>query len=126
MMSGQSAMYSPELLEHFRHPRNAGELAGASAVVEVTNPVCGDLLRLAVRLDGRRITAVRFQAQGCVAAIAAASVLTELMEGQTLDAVRTLTTSVIAERLGGLPPAGSHGAELAVDALRALLAQTGT
>ncbi len=69
---------------------------------------------------------MRFQAQGCVAAIAAASVLTELMEGQTLDAVRTLTTSVIAERLGGLPPAGSHGAELAVDALRALLAQTGT
>jgi NifU-like protein involved in Fe-S cluster formation len=122
-MIGRDTMYSAALLEHFRHPRNAGELEHASAVVEVMNPVCGDVFRLAVRLEGGRIATARFQAQGCVVAIAAGSALTELLEGRTLDGARTLTASVIAERLGGLPPAGAHGAELAIDALRALLAQ---
>src|SRR5580704_16966687 len=70
-------MYSPQLLDHFQNPRNAGELAGADAVAEIENPACGDVLRLALTVGEGRITAARFKAMGCVAAIACGSALTE-------------------------------------------------
>ena len=114
-------MFSEVLLDHFRNPRNAGNLPDATATVEVTNPVCGDVLRLAVRLEQGRISAVRFKTQGCVAAIACSSVLTELLDGRSLAEMRGITPQQISDSLGGLPPATFHAAQLCCDALAALL-----
>ncbi|MFZ0640592.1 MAG: iron-sulfur cluster assembly scaffold protein [Candidatus Acidiferrales bacterium] len=116
-------MYSPAVLDHFKNPRNPGDLPDATAVVDVTNPVCGDLLRLAARLEDAKISAVRFKAQGCVTALACASMLTELLAGKSLDDARRVTAAQISETLGGLPQATFHGAQLASDALAALLAK---
>jgi nitrogen fixation NifU-like protein len=116
-------MFSPAVLDHFEHPRNAGDLLDASAVVEVTNPVCGDVLRLSVRQEGDRIVAARFKTQGCVTAIASSSCLTEMIVGKTIAENTKITHEQISEALGGLPPATMHGAQLAIDALRAVLAK---
>ena len=114
-------MYSPAVLDHFHHPRNRGDLFGATAKVEVCNPVCGDTLELAVRFEDGFITAARFQTRGCPPAIACASLLTELMLGKGLAEVREITAQQIASALGGLPPATRHASQLAEDALDALL-----
>jgi nitrogen fixation protein NifU and related proteins len=114
-------MLNEIVLEHFRNPHNAGNLLDASATVEVTNPVCGDTLRLAVRVEGDRISAARFKAQGCVASIASSSVLTDLLTGKTPAEARRITPKQISESLGGLPPATFHAAQLCGDALMALL-----
>lgn len=115
------AMYSTTVLDHFRNPRNAGELPTANVSVEVTNPVCGDILRLSVEHRGGQVLAARFQARGCVPAIAAGSLLTELMIGHSIETLRSLSPAVIAEQLGGLPPASFHAAQLAHEAVQALL-----
>ena len=116
-------MFSPAVLDHFEHPRNAGELADASAVVDVENPVCGDILRLAIRVENGRITAARFQARGCVVSMACASLVSELLVGRTLDEARAIAPEFLENRLGGLEPATRHGAQLACDAVEALLAR---
>lgn len=116
-------MHSVEVLDHFKNPRNAGELSDATAAVDVTNPVCGDVLRLAVRVENGRISAVRFKAQGCVAALASASALTELIAGKSLNEAWSVTAAQISAALGGLPQATFHGAQLASDALVALFAK---
>ncbi|MFQ5818020.1 MAG: iron-sulfur cluster assembly scaffold protein [Terriglobia bacterium] len=116
-------MYSAQVLDHFQHPRNAGELEQATAAVEVTNPVCGDVLKLAAQVEGGRVVAVRYKIQGCVTAVACGSLLTEWMQDQPLAALETINYQKISEALGGLPPATAHGARLAQDALHALLAQ---
>ena len=114
-------MFSDAVLEHFRSPHNAGELPDATATAEVTNPVCGDVLRLAVRVESGRIAAARFKTQGCVAAIASSSVLTDLLVNKTPAEARLITPERISEALGGLPPATFHAAQLCADALAALL-----
>ena len=114
-------MYSAQVLDHFERPRNAGELDSPSAVVEVTNPVCGDVLKLAARVEGGCVTAVRFKIQGCVTAVACGSLLTEWMQDQPLAALEKITYQRISAALGDLPPATLHGAQLAQDALHALL-----
>jgi len=116
-----SSLYSGAVLDHFQSPRNAGDLPGASVQVEVTNPVCGDVLRLAVRLSDGRVDEARFKAQGCVASIACASWLTEWMNGKTADELAGLTADALSEALGRLEPASRHAADLACDALRSLL-----
>jgi nitrogen fixation NifU-like protein len=116
-------MYSPQLLDHFQNPRNVGDLPGADATVEIENPVCGDLIRLSLKLDAGRISAVKFKAKGCVPAMACASALTELVLGKTPQEARRLTREVMTEAVGGLPQASSHAALLALDALSAALAQ---
>lgn len=113
-------MFNEAVLEHFRNPRNAGDLPGATATVEVTNPVCGDVLRLAVRVEGGRISAARFKTQGCVAAIASSSVLTEMLAGHTPAEAGAITPQQISEALGGLPPATFHAAQLCADAVAAV------
>ena len=115
-------MYSAAVLEHFKNPRNAGELPDATATVEVTNPACGDIMRLAVRVSGGRIAEARFKTRGCVTAIACSSLLTELLRGKTLEEARRITYTQISDALGGLPPATVHGSQLAADALEAVLA----
>jgi len=115
-------MFSGAVIEHFRNPRNAGELPDATASVDVTNPVCGDVLRLSVRVEGGRIAAARFKSQGCVASIASSSILTELLIGKSLAEARGITPGQISEALGGLPPATFHAAQLSCDAVAAILA----
>jgi nitrogen fixation NifU-like protein len=114
-------MFNDAVLDHFRNPHNAGDLADATATVEVTNPVCGDVLRLAVRLESGRIAAVRFKTQGCVAAIASSSVLTDFLSGNTPAEARTITPEQISKALGGLPPASFHAAQLCTDVVAALV-----
>jgi len=114
-------MFSEAVLDHFRNPRNAGELAGATATVEVSNPVCGDILKLsALVLDGR-IAEARFLCRGCTTSIACASLLTEELRGRTPAEARAVTAESLSHSLGGLPPATFHGAQLAAAAVGALL-----
>ena len=114
-------MYNAVVLDHFQNPRNAGELPPPALSVEATNPVCGDILRLWLAIDGVRLTGVRFQAKGCVAAIAAGSVLTELAQGKTVEEAAKLRATEIAAALGGLPAESGHAAVLAEDALKQAL-----
>jgi nitrogen fixation protein NifU and related proteins len=116
-------MFGEILLQHFRNPHNAGELPNASAAVDVTNPVCGDMLRLSVRVADGRIEAARFKTQGCVAAIAASSLLTDLLAGKAMEDARKITPQQISDALGGLPPATFHAAQLCCDAIAAVLRQ---
>lgn len=114
-------MFSAAVLDHFQNPRNAGELPRADAKIEVSNPVCGDVLQLAVRIEGERIAEARFLCRGCTTAIACASVLTEELRGHTLADAKSLTAQSLSQSLGGLPAATFHGAELAADAVQTLL-----
>jgi nitrogen fixation NifU-like protein len=114
-------MFSEAVLDHFRNPRNAGELPGATATVEVSNPVCGDILKLsALTVDGR-IAEARFLCRGCTTSIACASILTEELLGRTVAEARAITAESLSRSLGGLPPATFHGAQLAADAVCALI-----
>jgi nitrogen fixation protein NifU and related proteins len=114
-------VYSPEVLDHFQNPRNAGEVESPDASAELENPACGDVLRLTLKLDGDRITDIRFRAKGCVPAIACGSVLTELVKGRKLDEVRQLRREELVLAVGGLPEASVHSSHLAMDTLSALL-----
>jgi nitrogen fixation NifU-like protein len=114
-------MFSEAVLDHFRNPRNSGELLDATATVEVSNPVCGDILKLAARVAAGRIEEVRFLCRGCTTSIACASILTEKLCDRTLPEARNITANSLSEALGGLPSATFHGAQLAADALSALL-----
>jgi NifU-like protein involved in Fe-S cluster formation len=116
-------MFSDAVLDHFQHPRNAGKLSNATASVEVSNPVCGDVLHLAARIENGRITEAGFLCQGCATAIACASLLTEVLTGKNISDARAVTAENISSRLGQLPPATMHAAQLAAAALAALLAK---
>ena len=116
-----SEMFSAAVLDHFRNPRNAGELPDATATVEVSNPVCGDILKLSARIVGGRITEARFLCRGCTTSIASASILTEKLRGRTPAEARAITAESISESLERLPPETLHGAQLATDAVNALL-----
>ena len=113
--------YSAIVVDHFQHPRNLGDLAGADAVAEVENPACGDRARLAVKVADGRITAARFRAEGCPAAIAATSITTELIYGRTLDEALSLRDEDVAAALGGLPRNKLHCSVLAEDVIRAVV-----
>jgi nitrogen fixation protein NifU and related proteins len=114
-------VFSDRLLDHFRNPHNAGDLPDATATVEVTNPVCGDVLRLSARLEHGRIAEARFKTQGCTAAIASSSMLTDLLAGKSPAQARSISAEEISQALGGLPPATFHAAQLCVDAVTALV-----
>jgi nitrogen fixation protein NifU and related proteins len=120
-----SSVYSELVLEHFRNPRNAGRLANATAEVQATNPVCADILELAIRVENGAIAEARFLCRGCTTSIASASFLTERLTGCTVAAARLITAESISEALGVLPPTTFHGAQLAADALVLLLAKLG-
>lgn len=115
------AMLSQTLLDHFRHPRNAGQIVDANVRVEVSNPVCGDVLHLTAIVESDVIRDVRFLCRGCTASIACASLLTESIQGRELSSLSSLSPESLAASLGGLPPASFHAVQLAHDALQALL-----
>lgn len=114
-------MYSAQLLDHFEHPRNSGELSDASARRRLENPACGDVLELAVKLANERVEDIRFLAKGCVPAMACASALTELAKGKAVNEARAITKADVTRAVGGLPAASGHAAQLAIDALQAVL-----
>ena len=115
--------YSQSFRDHLANPRNAGELEGADAVAEETNPVCGDRLRLSLRLRGGRIERARFLAYGCPPTLACGSALAQMLEGLTPGEAARLTRAEITEALGGLPPRKQHAAALALETLRSALEQ---
>jgi nitrogen fixation NifU-like protein len=114
-------MLSPKLLDHFHSPRNVGELPPPAVTVDVSNPACGDQLRLSARFENGVAAEVRFLARGCTASIAAGSALTVWMTGKTVDELGGVTGSAIEAGLGGLAPESRHAAALCVDAVRALV-----
>lgn len=116
-------MYSDLVLDHFRNPRNAGKLPDATASIQVSNPVCGDILELAVRLEDGKIAGARFLCRGCTTAIACGSLLTEKVLGCTAVEAQAISPEDLSAALGGLPPATFHGAQLAADAVSALVAK---
>jgi NifU-like protein involved in Fe-S cluster formation len=116
-------MYNPQVLEHLDNPRNVGEMADATAHGVATNPVCGDLLNFYLKVAEHHIIGASFQAQACPPCIAAASVLTELLQDQAIEEARQLKPQDVSAALGGLPRNKEHCAMLAIDALRAALAQ---
>ena len=115
-------VYSDVLLDHFRNPRNVGFLNSPAVSVDVTNPACGDMLRLSARFENGRVAEVRYQTRGCTASIAAGSALTEWMTGKSREELKSLTPGTIEALVGGLEPASKHAAVLCVDALKRLLA----
>jgi nitrogen fixation NifU-like protein len=113
-------MHSPELLDHFRSPRNAGELPPPAISVEVENPACGDVLRLWAEVTDGRFKRVTFKARGCTASIASGSAITVWLQGRPVsDGCRVQAVDIDAA-LGGLPGASKHAAQLAADAAKAL------
>ena len=114
-------MYSPQLLDHFQNPRNAGEITDPDASVQLENPACGDILKLTLRVTNGRIAEIRFLAKGCVPAMACGSLLTELVQGRTLKEARKLRREELVQAIGGVPEASSHASHLAMDALAAAL-----
>lgn len=113
--------YSPLVIEHFRQPRNLGDLPDADAVADVENPACGDRTRLAIKVLDGRIAAARFRAEGCPAAIAASSMTTELIVGRTLAEAAALRDEDVAAALGGLPRNKLHCSVLAEDVIHAVV-----
>ncbi|MEN6603214.1 MAG: iron-sulfur cluster assembly scaffold protein [Bryobacteraceae bacterium] len=116
------SVYSEQLLDHFRNPRNAGELEPPSVMAEASNPACGDVLRLSARIENSRIVEARFKARGCTAPIAAGSALTEWITGKTLEQAKQLTPGDFELALGGLPSTSKHAEALAVEAAQGLVA----
>ena len=119
-------MYSPQVLDHFQHPRNAGEVANPDASAQIENPACGDVLKLTLRVTDGRIEEIRFLAQGCVPAMACASLLTELVQGRTIAEARQLRREELVRAIGGLPQASTHASHLAMDTLAAVIQQLRT
>src|ERR1039458_8111870 len=113
-------MFSDALLNHFRDPRNIGELPPPAIAIEVSNPACGDILKLSALFDGERIVEARYRVRDCTASIAAGSVLTEMIIGQTRNALLSLSAADVEQRLDGLPAESKHAAVLCIDGLRAL------
>ena len=113
--------YSEVFKDHLTHPRHAGELADADASAELTNPACGDRLRLTLRIKDGRIAAARFLAYGCPPTLACGSALTEMLEGITTAEAARITRQQITRALDGLPARKSHAAALAIETLQAAL-----
>ena len=113
-------VYSRELIDHFEHPRNPGIIEHPDAIVQVENPVCGDVLKLSARVLDGRIAEIRFQAKGCVPAMACASAVTELVEAKSVPEAAGIRRDDIVKRVGGVPTVSTHAAQLAADAITAL------
>lgn len=119
---GSVAAYSDLVLEHFQHPRNAGEITSPDGEATTANPVCGDRMRVTIRVSDGRLAEVRWQTRGCPPAIATSSFASEMVRGWTLEEAGALTREAIAGAIGGLPADKVHCSVLAADAIRAAIA----
>ena len=113
--------YSKTVMEHFRNPRNVGEIKNADGVGRVGNPVCGDIMELYIKVKDGVITDAKFKTFGCGAAIATSSMITELVKNKTIDEALNISNRAVAEALGGLPPIKMHCSLLAEEALKKAL-----
>lgn len=114
-------MYSEKVMDHFKNPRNMGEIPDADGVGTVGNPVCGDLMSVYIKVKDNHIADIKFKTFGCGAAIATSSMVTELAKGKTLEEAMKTTRSDVADALDGLPKQKMHCSNLAADALRAAI-----
>ena len=114
-------MYTEQVMEHFRNPRNMGAIEDADGVGEVGNPTCGDMMRITIKVEDEILQDVKFQTLGCGAAIATSSMVTEMAKGKRVDEAVEITNKEVAEALGGLPPNKMHCSNLAADGLRAAI-----
>ncbi|MDP1809001.1 MAG: Fe-S cluster assembly scaffold protein NifU [Actinomycetota bacterium] len=110
-------MYSEKVMDHFSNPRNVGEIADPDGVGQVGNPVCGDVMKLTIKIEDDKISDVKFKTFGCGAAVATSSMVTELVIGKTIEEALAISNKVVAEALDGLPPQKMHCSNLAADAL---------
>jgi len=114
-------MYSEKVMEHFRNPRNMGEIKDADGVGTVGNPVCGDMMTIYIKVKNKHLEDVKFKTFGCGAAIATSSMMTELAKGKTLEEAMKITRKDVADALEGLPPVKMHCSNLAADGLKAAI-----
>lgn len=110
-------MYSEKVMDHFNNPRNVGEIKDADAIGKVGNPVCGDIIKLYLKIKNGRIEDAKFKTFGCGAAVATSSMVTELIKGKTIEEAMKISKDTVAEALDGLPPVKMHCSNLAADAL---------
>jgi len=116
-----STQYSDKVMEHFMNPRNVGEIPDADGIGNVGNPICGDIMRMYIKVKDNVITDVKFKTFGCGAAIATSSMATEMIKGKTLEEALDLTNKAVAEALGGLPAIKMHCSVLAEEAVQAAI-----
>jgi len=114
-------VYSQKVMDHFRNPRNVGEIKDADGIGKVGNPVCGDLMWIYIKVKDNRLEDVKFKTFGCGAAIATSSMITELAKGKTIEEALKITRQDVADALEGLPPVKMHCSNLAADGLKAAI-----
>ncbi|MGD0795943.1 MAG: Fe-S cluster assembly scaffold protein NifU [Dehalococcoidales bacterium] len=114
-------MYSEKVMEHFKNPRNVGEMENPDGIGHVGNPVCGDIMELYIKVKDNIITDAKFKTFGCGAAIATSSMVTELVKGKNIDEALKISNHAVAEALGGLPPIKMHCSVLAEEALKSAI-----
>ena len=114
-------VYSEKVMDHFKNPRNVGEMENPDGVGHVGNPVCGDIMELYIKVKDNVITDAKFKTFGCGAAIATSSMVTELVKGKTVEEALKISNSAVAEALGGLPPIKMHCSVLAEEALQSAI-----
>lgn len=114
-------MYTEKVMDHFKNPRNVGEIPSADGVGTVGNPVCGDLMTIYIKVKDNRLTDIKFKTYGCGSAIATSSMITDIAMGKTLEEALKITRADVADQLGGLPPVKMHCSNLAADALHAAI-----
>lgn len=114
-------MYNEKVIEHFKNPKNVGEIEDADGVGEVGNPVCGDMMTFYIKVEDDKLIDVKYKTFGCVAAIAVSSMISEMAIGKTIDEVLEISNKMVAEALGGLPPNKYHCSNLGADALKAAI-----
>jgi nitrogen fixation NifU-like protein len=117
-MPDARSLYSEKVMEHFKNPRNVGEIENADGIGHVGNPVCGDIMELYIKVNGSTIIDARFKTFGCGAAIATSSMITEMVKGKRIEEALEISNRTVAEALGGLPPVKMHCSVLAEEALK--------
>ncbi len=115
------ARYSDKVMDHFKNPRNVGDMENPSGLGKAENPVCGDMMELYIMVEKGRVVDAKFKTYGCGAAIAASSMVTEMLKGKTIDEALDISNKAVADALGGLPRAKMHCSVLAEDAIRAAI-----
>jgi len=120
-MSDVQSMYSEKVMEHFKNPKNVGEMENPDGIGHVGNPICGDIMELYIKVENDIITDARFKTFGCGAAIATSSMVTELVKGKSIEDALKISNRAVAEALGGLPPIKMHCSVLAEEALQSAI-----
>ncbi len=115
------SLYSEKVMEHFKNPRNVGEIENPDGIGHVGNPVCGDIMELYIKVNDSTIIDAKFKTFGCGAAIATSSMVTEMIKGKTIEQALEISNRAVAEALGGLPPIKMHCSVLAEEALKSAI-----